>query len=245
MTTATPYDRSFYERQRDGSAASAQVVVPLVVDLIGVPGSVVDVGCGAGGWLAAFAAAGAADIAGFDGGAVPPDMLLIPADHFAKADLAAPLRLDRRFDLACSLEVAEHLPAERAAGFVADLTAAAPVVLFSAAIPGQGGVGHVNEQWPEYWANLFADRGYRPVDALRPQIWRHPRMQWWYAQNLLLFANDQALAAHPRLAEAARATRSQQLSLVHPARFELARRQVGMLMRELRQARGAPGGQGE
>lgn len=244
MTTATPYDRSFYERQRDGSAASAQVVVPLVVDLIGVPGSVVDVGCGAGGWLAAFAAAGVADIAGFDGGAVPPDMLLIPAERFAKADLAVPLRLDRRFDLACSLEVAEHLPAERAAGFVADLTAAAPVVLFSAAIPGQGGTGHVNERWPDYWAELFAAHGYRPVDALRPQVWQNPRVQWWYTQNLLLFADDQALAAHPRLAEAARATRPQQLSLVHPARFDLARRQVGMLMRELRAGRRTSDAQG-
>jgi hypothetical protein len=84
------------------------------------------------------------------------------------------------------VEVAEHLPASGAPSFVADLARLAPVVAFSAAIPGQGGEGHVNEQWPEYWERLFAASGYRVVDALRRPFWRHPDGPAYVAQNLLL-----------------------------------------------------------
>ena len=66
----------------------------------------------------------------------------------------------------------------------------APVVLFSAAIPGQGGVGHKNEQWPDYWANRFATHGYSVSGALRWRIWNDDRVENWYRQNLLLAAAD-------------------------------------------------------
>jgi hypothetical protein len=135
-----------------------------------------------------------------------------------RADLTSPLELGRRYDLAISLEVAEHLPPEAAAGFVASLTRAAPVVAFSAAIPGQGGRGHVNEQWPAYWAELFARHGYEPVDALRPLLWDDPGVEWWYAQNVVVFASAEGLGRHPRLGEHPQRGRTP-LALVHPRRF--------------------------
>lgn len=67
-------------------------------------------------------------------------------------DLTQPLSLGRKFDLCVSMEVAEHLPPSRADSFVADLVGLAPVVLFSAAVPEQGGTNHLNEQWPDYGA---------------------------------------------------------------------------------------------
>jgi hypothetical protein len=95
----------------------------------------------------------------------------------------------------------------------------APVVLFSAAVPFQGGEGHVNEQWPQYWASLFHERGFRVVDCLRREIWSHPAVNWWYAQNLLLFVEAEHLQRHPRLlAEHAR-TSVRQLALVHPRSY--------------------------
>ena len=61
------------------------------------------------------------------------------------------------------------------------------VVLFSAAIPGQGGTHHLNERWPSYWANLFGSAGYDVLDVVRANIWDDARVEWWYRQNLLVF----------------------------------------------------------
>ncbi|MEM3896848.1 MAG: hypothetical protein QW763_06255, partial [Archaeoglobaceae archaeon] len=64
-----------------------------------------------------------------------------------------------------------------------------PVVLFSAAIPFQGGVRHINEQWPEYWVKLFEKKSFVPIDYLRWQIWNIQDIEVWYRQNVLLFVN--------------------------------------------------------
>jgi hypothetical protein len=122
-------------------------------------------------------------------------LLLIPADHFTAADVSALQPPDRAYDLALSLEVAEHLPHEAGPQLVRYLTQAAPQVLFSAAVPGQGGVGHINEHWLSYWAGLFKEHGYLPLDALRPQIWHRSEIAWWYRQNLMLFIRQDRLPA--------------------------------------------------
>src|SRR4029079_13889229 len=123
-----------YERHQSGSGSSAEVVAPLVVGWVR-PKSVVDVGGGVGPGAAAFLRRGVEDVVGVDGSPVPKDLLQIPADRFLVRDLSKPLDLGRTFDLALALEVAEHLPASAAGTLVTSLTALAPVVLFSAAIP--------------------------------------------------------------------------------------------------------------
>ncbi|MGE4279591.1 MAG: class I SAM-dependent methyltransferase [Magnetospirillum sp.] len=185
------YDQDFYRIQQDGSRRSAAKVVPLLQRLLR-PRSVVDVGCGLGTWMAAFGDHQGVEVLGLDGPHVDPALLHVPAACFHAADLAAPIVLDRRFDLTLSVEVAEHLPAERAAGFVADLCRLAPVVVFAAALPFQGGTGHVHENWPEYWAQLFRCHGYGVHDVLRPPLWLDPEIEWWYRQNLLLFIDEAA-----------------------------------------------------
>jgi hypothetical protein len=92
-------------------------------------------------------------------------------------------------------------------------------VLFSAAVPGQGGEGHVNEEWQDTWAERFERRGYRTLDPIRPKIWRDPSISWWYQQNLLLFASPEALAGNPDLARVADQTDRARLSVVHPRIF--------------------------
>lgn len=229
------YDDRFFERRRGATLRSARAIVPLVVELV-EPRSVVDVGCARGEWLSVFRELGVEDVVGVDGSAAAEVPLAIPADRFVPCDLAGEIRLERRFDLALSLEVAEHLPAERADAFVAALTSLAPVVLFSAAIPHQGGTGHVNEQWPEYWSERFARHGYRPVDALRPRIWRDAGISTWYRQNTLVYATDAALTSHPRLAEAHRHTDPERLSLVLPEVYlKKARPSAKRLWKMLRQ----------
>ncbi len=180
------YGRQFFVGREARAAASADVVVPLLLSLFPVA-SVVDVGCANGLWLEAFARLGIADYLGLDGDYVPRDLLRIPADRFRVTDLKQPPRLERRFDLACSLEVAEHLPADSADTFVDFLVSAAPVVAFSAAVPRQGGDGHVNEQWQSYWQARFARRGYLCIDCLRPALYGNTAVNWWYRQNMLVY----------------------------------------------------------
>lgn len=206
------YDGNFYDVIRAGTQASAAVVVPLLYGLFH-PRTVIDVGCGEGWWGATFAALGA-EVDGVDGayvGAKAPGITFIPAD------LAHPLDIDGSYDLAISLEVAEHLPPERAASFVDDLCSLAPVVVFSAAVPGQGGTGHLNEQWPAYWSTFFHYNGYRIHEDLRWLLWNDDRVECWYRQNLLVavrggiltdpplhFVEDPLAIVHPILYDARR-----------------------------------------
>ncbi|GHA24508.1 hypothetical protein GCM10007989_20220 [Devosia pacifica] len=149
-------------------------------------------------------------------------MLDDPAIRFHAADLARPIDHALTADLAISLEVAEHLPASRAKGFVSDLTGIAPAILFSAAVPGQGGVNHINERWQSYWAELFAAHGYRPYDLIRPEIWGDHAIPFWYRQNVLLYLSDAHHAADP-----SRAVRDlARLDLVHPELMSRANREL-------------------
>ena len=198
------YDRTFFDNQYTGALESARAVVPLVRDLLH-PRRVVDVGCGRGAWLRAFHEIGVDLIQGLDGDYVDRDTLLISAGTFVPVDLAELTKLPDNYDLAVCLEVLEHLSAQSGRNIVTALTEAAPVVLFSAAVPGQRGIGHVNEQWPEYWRRLFEARGYRMLDPIRPRIRDDQRVEWWYRQNILMFASEKAICSNEGLrAEASR-----------------------------------------
>ena len=123
--------------------------------------------------------------------------------------------LDKKYHLAISLEVAEHISAKNAAKFVDSLTSAAGFILFSAAIPFQGGTGHVNEQWPDYWVSLFANRGFVTLDLIRDKIWNDGQIPSWYRQNILLFVKEEEL--HRVAAGEADVNRGKApLSMVHP-----------------------------
>jgi tetratricopeptide (TPR) repeat protein len=213
-----PYSRELLTHNHVGAYRSAKEVVPHVLELLR-PKSVVDVGCGVGSWLAVFQEHGIDDFLGVDGAYVDLDLLQIPQDKFRPHDLTQLLQLDRQFDLAVSLEVAEHLPAEYAASFVASLVGLARVVLFSAAVPYQGGHHHVNEQWPGYWVNLFEQHGYLVLDCLRGKVWLNDRVDWWYRQNLLLFCSPEVLVKNARLQSELQSAPDARLPVVHPGLF--------------------------
>jgi SAM-dependent methyltransferase len=181
--------------------------------------SVVDVGCGDGSWLVAFQRHGVDEILGLDGTYVDSELLQISKDRFQPCDLSKPFEVGRVFDLAVSLEVAEHLPSECAPVFVECLTRLAPAVLFSAAIPLQGGNHHINEQWPDEWARLFREHDYHPVDSIRKRVWLNDAVDWWYAQNTLLFVHSTLLNSNAVLKAELEQTNSSQLRLVHPRNY--------------------------
>lgn len=212
------YTKRFFEQMRGGAKRSAEIVVPLVLDLLSV-GSVVDVGCGEGTWLGVFRELGTKDVIGIDGEYVSRDALQIPQECFRAVDLSKPFEMGRVFDLAISLEVAEHLPVASSSAFVKSLCSLSKAVLFSAAVPFQGGNHHVNEQWPDRWAGLFRERGYFPVDAIRKRIWKNGAVEWWYAQNTLLFVSEGLLRSNQVLKTEFDKTCSDQLCVIHPRKY--------------------------
>ena len=214
----TPYTPKFFSFGEGRSRQSAAIVIPLVLDLVPAA-SLVDVGCGIGTWLTEFKAAGVQDYLGVDGDYVSREQLLVDRERFKPHDLTQPLQLDRRFDLATCLEVAEHVPASRAQTLVDSLVRLARVVLFSAAIPHQQGHNHINEQWPDYWYACFARHDYVVVDGdLR--LWRDAECGELVSAESLVLCRAQSLPQYPRLHAVFEADGDlPPLSLVHPEHY--------------------------
>jgi hypothetical protein len=211
---ANTYSTQFFDNQRDGSLASAKVVLPMLIDIFR-PRSLIDIGCGQGTWSKTAITCGIGDQVGVDGEWARP-VLAIPRDKFRAHDLAAPFDLGRRFDLAVSMEVGEHIAPASSDVFVDNIVRHADAVVFSAAVPYQGGVHHVNEQWPSYWTAKFGPREYRCFDFLRWRIWHDRRIAPWYRQNLLIFANRRNARLIERLEASAAETASGGAAVVHP-----------------------------
>ena len=201
--------------QEKWTRASARLILSLLFTRYR-PKSVLDVGCGLGIWLAVARELGISDIAGVEGAWLDPKLARIAPSAITTADLEKGFDLGRRFDLAMTLEVAEHLSPQAAPRFVAALTRHADVVLFSAAIPFQGGHHHVNEQFPDYWAEHFRAHGYVPLDFIRPQIWQSRETLLWLRQNTLVFARE---ALTRRKGPFADVPPAGPLALVHPQMY--------------------------
>jgi len=216
------YSDQFYSYIGSGSHDSASVVVPLVKSAVPV-GTVLDVGGGNGVWARVWEDNGAKATL------VDGDYVRAPlVDDFQPRDLSKPLDLGRRFDLVQSLEVAEHLPASSARDFVASLVRHGDVVLFSAAVPGQGGEHHVNEQPLEYWRALFAEREYDCFDFLRPALRERREVRPWYRYNTVIYANA---AGQEQLAPGALATRAHRIEEAGDFAWRLRKGVVRMLPR--------------
>lgn len=197
----TNYDSMFamHERSRDKRRANAAAIVQELVRFH-TPATVIDVGCGKGHFLAEMQAYDAT-IAGVDGPWVTEMDPDIDIAILQVQDLESRYSAKTRYDLAVSLEVAEHLSPERGESFVADLCALSDHILFSAAVPGQKGKGHINCQWQGHWAELFAAQGYECYDPFRRRLAAHPDMAPWFCQNLLYYVKSgtvipDALAEH-------------------------------------------------
>lgn len=169
---------------------AAETVLPFVFSQFGIPHSVVDIGCGIGTWLTVAQKLGANTILGIDGNFVNLDKLTISNDNFVAHDLHKPFIFEKKYNLALCLEVAEHLPKESAINLVETLTSASNILLFSAALPHQGGQNHINEQSFTYWFELFANFGFFPIDLLRSEFWNDESVEWWYRQNMFILTNE-------------------------------------------------------
>lgn len=217
---------------------SAQRILPPLLELFCAK-SVVEVGCGIGHMSLVAQRSGAQEVLALDGPWTNRAELLIDQERFRPIDLSEPLELGRRFDLAICLEVAEHLPAASAATLIASLVKAADVVMFGAAIPFQGGAGHINERWQSYWRDLFAEHRYRPFDLVRPRHWNDRQIHYWYRQNTLVYVSEGNATAIERAGGGSADTAPLLFDVVHPEKYEYMASYEGIALKRL--ARRLPG----
>lgn len=160
--------------------------------------SVIDIGCGIGHWLRACKQLGAEWGLGLDGKWVPRDKLVIDQERFEfeEVDLANPINYEDdcffnggKYDLAVCLEVIEHLPPRIGPLLVKALTHSAPAVIFSGAVPGQGGTHHINERPLTYWEGVFDAHNYELLDFIRPTVAGRQDIPSWYRDNIVVFAD--------------------------------------------------------
>ena len=218
QTSTTPYDEAFYAAQVEESLKAARIYAARLAKVF-APASVLDVGCGRGAWLKAFGEAGASKLVGLDGSWNEGEMV-DPAIDFRSTDLEAATRDGlggERFDLAMSLEVAEHLAPETSTGFARLLSDSADVVIFGAGVPHQTGTRHINLRRQSAWAAEFSAFGFDAWDLFRPVTWGHPEVPYWYQQNTFLYVKRGA-AVETRLRELGidRIERTEVMDMVHP-----------------------------
>ena len=217
------YGTKFFNNIDCGSQSSASVILLILKEYLKIQ-SAIDVGCGTGRWVQSLEGvfqAHAGQIVGMDGGYTRPWHAGLE-NKFIYTDLNMPFSVDSRFDFAMSLEVAEHLNESRASGFVADLCRLSSVILFSAAIPGQDGTGHVNEQWPDYWRKEFKSNDYVMFDSIRPKIWLDERVEPWYSQNVFLFVHKNKKELIEKLDYFRIEENDWRLKLIHPGIYRMA-----------------------
>jgi SAM-dependent methyltransferase len=166
-----------------------RAIVPMLIERF-TPRSVLDIGCGIGTWLKVFEEYGVTEYLGIDSESVRSSELLISQNKFHATDLSQHWSLGKKYDLVVSLEVGEHLPDGSADAYVASMVKHSDTIIFSAAIPGQGGQHHINERWPDYWQRKFEMHGFYFHDDIRPHIWRNENIEWWYRQNIFVVTKE-------------------------------------------------------
>ena len=208
------YGHNFYRFLASLAVHSAEQIVPLLRALLPING-IVDFRCGQGAWLSVWRKTGAR-VMGVDGSYVDQQDLMIDANQFRAADLSQPIDLGQRFDVVQSLEVAENLPSSRASEFIGTLTSHGSLVMFSAAVPGQGGEHHSNEQSLEYWREKLREHRYVAIDHVRPKVITNLQVQHWYRHNIILYAEEPYLATLPDPLRAFRVPEDQRLPIYWP-----------------------------
>ena len=188
MNLNKDYSEKYYERRRNLSLTSAGKTLHHLKKFYDFS-TVVDFGCGTGTWLKVCQEIGCKNTLGLDDYA-EETLLEIPKENFLRKNIGESIELKKKYDLAISLEAAEHIGKDFSENIVKNLVHASDVILFSAALPGQGGTNHVNEQPPNFWAEKFKKHKFVQYDFLRSLIWEEDEVAWWYKQNIFLYINE-------------------------------------------------------
>lgn len=186
------YNHNFYVKRNENTEYSANAIFNAVSKYIN-PQSIIDVGGGVGTFLKTaqkFWNIEMDQVALVEGDYIEESLLEVDKKCYIPYNLEKSLKIDRKYDLVISLEVAEHLSKTRAKTFCEDLTKIGDIILFSAAAKGQGGDNHINENRIGYWIDIFEQFGFKPFDVIRPIIQYEDNIPFWYRQNVLLYVKE-------------------------------------------------------
>ncbi len=183
------YDRVYFERQNIAMRKSAQGIAASIIERLPTVRHAVDVGCGSGSIIEALRERGISSI-GLEYAEAALDLCRSKGLDVRKFDIESEEKVALSADLVLSTEVAEHIPEEHADAYVDLLTGLADTILMTAAVPGQGGTDHVNEQPNEYWIEKFMCRGFSHDMAVSQswrEDWRRRGVDKHRASNVMLF----------------------------------------------------------
>jgi SAM-dependent methyltransferase len=205
----------------EASLQSAKLIAPFVFDIL-KPKSVIDFGCGLGTWLLAFKQLGVKRIKGIDSQYINQKKLMIDIDEFEVYDLNLPYKTKEKFELAISLEVAEHLLPSSAEVFIESLTQSSDIVLFSAATPNKDvNPLHINEQKQSFWEAIFLKNNFIRVDCIRPYFWDNDKIKYWYRQNSFLYIHHNILSSSVVFNKLHQDNQNNPTDIIHPEMFEV------------------------
>ena len=217
------YNNEFYQNRLKLTQISAKKTVPVILNILKEnkinPTSIIDLGCGSGTCLKEFSN-NKLEILGVDGGKLTKEILEIPMKNFVSYDFETPYSSNEKYDLAMSLEVAEHISENQSDSFIKSLIDLSDIIIFSAAIPFQEGTGHVNMQWPTYWIEKFALNNYKCIDCIREEIWNDDNINVIYRQNIFIFCKE--TQKNKKLIELSKKN-SKKINLVNPKIWEIYR----------------------
>ena len=181
------YKNYFFINEDKVALKAATEIVPYLLENINLD-SVVDVGCGTAAWLYVFKKNGIKNILGLDSHK-NLSCLRISREEFLNQNLEKPIIAGKFYDLAISLEVAEHINPKQSIRFISDLCNLSEIILFSSATPGQGGENHINEKSLDYWRVLFREKGFYPYDVIRDKFLSKKNIAPWYRYNTILYVS--------------------------------------------------------
>jgi SAM-dependent methyltransferase len=187
-------DDTFYQKTLRPDRQQSYKLIAKFITRIAWPHqaqSAVDYGCGAGWILRWLNHYGVTDLIGIEPNRAAASVMNPATKTWVEfRSLRRRINLDRKFDLAVCLEVGEHLEERYADLLVENITKSTDLLIFSAATPGQGGWGHVNEQPLEYWKEKLRLVGFLNLQSMTAKFrvyLENKGAKKWYCNNIAVF----------------------------------------------------------
>jgi SAM-dependent methyltransferase len=157
-----------------------------IIRLFGKVKSVIDIGCGNGGYTKRFLE-NKINCTGYDGSPLTPEI----TNGLCKVqDFSEPVDLGV-FDLVLSLEVGEHIPVNYEQIFIDNLVKAAKkYIILSWGVEGQGGIGHVNCRNNDYVISQLSKRGFE-FDKKASGSLRNKSTFPWFKNTVMVFGRKE------------------------------------------------------
>ena len=187
------YNDTFYNnRNQDEVLGSTPTLIANYIIKTFHPASIIDFGCGTGIYLQAFADKGV-EILGIDASSSALNNFRPDKSKIIIKDITQPVNLGKKFSGAICFEVAEHIPKKFSKNLIENICRASDLIIFSAAPKGQGGIGHINEQRPEFWIELFNQAGLKYLKAETNELkdyLKNNQAIFWLTNNILIFSKQ-------------------------------------------------------